>query len=150
MAQSDSDARETGRPTASFTDHRAISPVIGVVMLVGVTVILAAIIGTFALGIAGDAVTQQTPTADLTFAETDDGVTITHGGGDTLDSGTAEVVYTNQTGSTVRETWQTPVEAGDSPETSPFDAKAGSEIRVVWRAPDGGESYVLDSHRVSE
>ncbi|ELK56003.1 hypothetical protein D320_01493, partial [Haloferax sp. BAB-2207] len=38
-----------------FTESRAVSPVIGVILMVAITVILAAVIGTFVLGL-GDQV----------------------------------------------------------------------------------------------
>jgi len=46
-----------------FGDERAVSPVIGVILMVAITVILAAVIGTFVLGL-GDSVQQQ-PTASV-------------------------------------------------------------------------------------
>jgi flagellin-like protein len=45
------------------TDDSAVSPVIGVILMVAITVILAAVIGTFVLGL-GDNV-QETPTAAI-------------------------------------------------------------------------------------
>jgi len=42
----------------SESDDRAVSPVIGVILMVAITVILAAVIGTFVLGL-GDSVSQQ-------------------------------------------------------------------------------------------
>ncbi|MCY4732257.1 type IV pilin N-terminal domain-containing protein [Natronomonas gomsonensis] len=43
-------------------DNRAVSPVIGVILMVAITVILAAVIGTFVLGL-GDQVQQTSPNA---------------------------------------------------------------------------------------
>ena len=146
MAQSETP--ENGGTRESFTNTRAISPVIGVVLLVGLTVALSAITGTLVFGLAAD-VSQTTPTVDVAFTETEGGaISVTHAGGDTLDSGTVEIVFQNQTGSTARETWQAPVEAGDSPESSPFDVKAGTEMHVVWTAADGEQSYTLGTYRV--
>jgi len=48
-------------------DEGAVSPVIGVILMVAITVILAAVIGTFVLGL-GDNV-QETPQAGVTFDE---------------------------------------------------------------------------------
>ncbi len=66
-----------------FDDDRAVSPVIGVILMVAITVILAAVIGTFVLGL-GDSL-QQAPQAqlDVTSDETDT-ITISHDGGDAL------------------------------------------------------------------
>ena len=66
-----------------FTDERAVSPVIGVILMVAITVILAAVIGAFVLGIGGE--TQETPQASITLDNTSaTEVEIRHGGGDTL------------------------------------------------------------------
>jgi flagellin-like protein len=55
-------------------DGRAVSPVIGIVLMVAVTVILAAVIGTSVLGLSGDV--EESPTAGLTFEQTAPGGTI--------------------------------------------------------------------------
>lgn len=63
-------------------DNRAVSPVIGVILMVAITVILAAVIGTFVLGL-GDSLGDSAPQASFQC----DGNTLIHGGGDTLESG---------------------------------------------------------------
>ncbi|PSP76157.1 type IV pilin [Halobacteriales archaeon QS_1_68_20] len=50
-----------------FEDDRAVSPVIGVILMVAITVILAAVIGTFVLDL-GDSV-DQNPQAAVSFSE---------------------------------------------------------------------------------
>lgn len=47
------------------TDDRAVSPVIGVILMVAITVILAAVIGTFVLGL-GDQLGDSAPQASFT------------------------------------------------------------------------------------
>ncbi|ELZ23483.1 hypothetical protein C475_14458 [Halosimplex carlsbadense 2-9-1] len=81
-----------------FTDDDAVSPVIGVILMVAITVILAAVIASFVLGL-GNQTQQGAPTATIgmDYEETDgditgssyDGpaagfVTISHDGGDTI------------------------------------------------------------------
>ena len=67
-----------------FTEERAVSPVIGVILMVAITVILAAVIGAFVLGIGGE--TESTPSASLSFEIVEDGnVSVEHRGGDTFD-----------------------------------------------------------------
>lgn len=57
-------------------NDRAVSPVIGVILMVAITVILAAVIGTFVLGL-GDSV-QQNAQAGVSFEQTASGeVTVT-------------------------------------------------------------------------
>jgi len=66
-------------------DDDAVSPVIGVILMVAITVILAAVIATFVLGL-GDQVSNTAPQASFTFEYTDDEnlLTITHDGGDAV------------------------------------------------------------------
>lgn len=74
-------------------DERAVSPVIGVILMVAITVILAAVIGTFVLGL-GDQVQQTTPQASFGFSTGTESpgagvdpvteMTITHESGDTI------------------------------------------------------------------
>ncbi|MCH7659154.1 MAG: type IV pilin N-terminal domain-containing protein [Euryarchaeota archaeon] len=71
-------------------DDSAVSPVIGVILMVAITVILAAVIGAFVLGL-GDGIGDSGPQASLSFSEDGDTVTVTHQGGDNL-SGDAEAV----------------------------------------------------------
>ncbi len=74
-------------------DNRGVSPVIGVILMVAITVILAAVIGTFVLGL-GDSL-QQTPQAQLNVEEggagesvadgsVEDLIDINHNGGDEI------------------------------------------------------------------
>lgn len=64
-------------------EDRGVSPVIGVILMVAITVILAAVIGTFVLGL-GDSL-QQAPQSQLdASSDADNTVTISHNGGDAL------------------------------------------------------------------
>ena len=67
-------------------DDRAVSPVIGVILMVAITVILAAVIGTFVLGL-GDQVGDTSPNANfaIDFVD-DDHFEVVHDGGDSIDS----------------------------------------------------------------
>ena len=72
-----------------FTDDDAVSPVIGVILMVAITVILAAVIGTFVLGL-GDQVQSTSPQASFAFDYTNntggnsDTLSVTHDGGDSI------------------------------------------------------------------
>ena len=70
-------------------DSRAVSPVIGVILMVAITVILAAVIGTFVLGL-GDQV-ESAPQASFNFEETSSGLEIRHRGGDNINANNFEV-----------------------------------------------------------
>ncbi len=86
-------------------DDRGVSPVIGVILMVAITVILAAVIGTFVLGL-GDSL-QQAPQSTLsvedapeeydtsTTDETNTSFTISQEGGDELTMGDLRIVLTD-------------------------------------------------------
>jgi len=75
--------------TQLFDDDSAVSPVIGVILMVAITVILAAVIATFVLGL-GDSVSNTAPQASFGFNydtdNTNNQLDITHNGGDTIES----------------------------------------------------------------
>jgi len=78
-----------------YEDDDAVSPVIGVILMVAITVILAAVIASFVLGL-GNSATNTNPQASFSFEfeeveeadsntdETNGLVTISHDGGDTI------------------------------------------------------------------
>ncbi len=71
---------------ALLNDDDAVSPVIGVILMVAITVILAAVIASFVLGL-GDQ-NNPAPTADFDFdynSGSSNYVVVTHGNGDALD-----------------------------------------------------------------
>ncbi len=65
-------------------DDRAVSPVIGVILMVAITVILAAVIGGFVLGLGGDL--QSAPQAQISIdaAANSGTIDISHDGGDAI------------------------------------------------------------------
>jgi flagellin-like protein len=111
-----------------FTDNDAVSPVIGVILMVAITVILAAVIGTFVLGL-GDQVSDSSPTASFTFETTTyspsagaadyNAVEITHDGGDQIDGSSLNVLvdgteaYAASPGNKVVSPFNTTITAGD-------------------------------------
>ncbi|WP_138006546.1 type IV pilin [Halalkalirubrum salinum] len=74
-----------------FVEDRAVSPVIGVILMVAITVILAAVIGTFVIGL-GDDIGDSTPNAQLTITENASSTSsevqfdLKHDGGDNIDT----------------------------------------------------------------
>lgn len=81
-----------------LSDDDAASPVIGVTLMVAVTVILAAVIATFVLGI-GDGVNDTAPQATFSFDYNQNGVgsdelTSTHEGGEIIDGDNLNITST--------------------------------------------------------
>ncbi len=147
-------------------DDDAVSPVIGVILMVAITVILAAVIATFVLGL-GEQVSSTAPQAsfgfefdgdlgktdaDINDSTTPDGVLeMTHTGGETLDPANVGVTGSTAGGNTpaVSEnvTFGGEIAAGDGFTAS---ANEGDTVRVTWRSPDGGDSATLSQFTIPE
>ena len=126
--------------------ERGVSPVIGVILMVAITVILAAVIGTFVLGL-GDNV-NSTPQASWDFDLADDGtLTITHNGGDTITASQLTVESENIDGASP---FSGEVTAGSSGtvDLSSQSVAGGETIRVVYTAQGGGNSNVIATFEV--
>lgn len=150
-------------------DQRGLSPVIGVVLMVAITVLLVATVASFFLGF-GDEVTDSGPptvTFDSQYDSTgaSDELYIDITGGKTLDRDTVEIVVSN--GDCGGNQWSvrfapgafaitdTTLEAGTRipvtetwvcgrPETGTGDLDLSSaRVSVVWREPDGSTSHEL-------
>ena len=156
-----------------LTDDEAVSPVIGVILMVAITVILAAVIGTFVLGL-GDQVGNTAPQASFTFdyADNTDGadvLEITHDGGDSISDAalavTSDTTFQQGDGNTTTDAGATSVGLDESSATTPWgqtdgeyaagDTFAitadtpgttsldGATVRVVWSAEGGDSSATL-------
>ena len=81
-------------------DESAVSPVIGVILMVAITVILAAVIAAFVFGLGGS--TEKAPTASIVAANNPDttgyDLKIQHKGGDTLKGGDWKLSVVSATG----------------------------------------------------
>jgi len=76
-------------------DEEAVSPVIGVILMVAITVILAAVITAFVFGMGPP---EAAPQASLRISDTDTTahtITIVHDGGDSLDLTDVKVIVDN-------------------------------------------------------
>jgi flagellin-like protein len=147
-------------------DDRAVSPVIGVILMVAITVILAAVIGTFVLGL-GDQVSQTTPQASFSFdydrdttAPIQDELTVSHNGGDTLEASEVSITISGASPDPGNVNSSTPwgnfsgtgdeVSAGSSVVISNSSVStnneldlSGATVRVVWQAAEGDSSAQL-------
>jgi flagellin-like protein len=145
---------------ALFADDEAVSPVIGVILMVAITVILAAVIGTFVLGL-GDQVQDTAPQASFNFDFGTDNnnasVGITHDGGDSIDTSSASLNTTVDGTEVVTGSddyvynggaWSGTVSAGSTVTVNKSVATggtswAGESIRVVWTSNTGDNSATL-------
>ena len=121
-----------------FNDDRGVSPVIGVILMVAITVILAAVIGTFVLGL-GDSLGDNQPTAQLSVSLSGENVTLDHNGGDRLDGDDLRV--TTDGNGTVTGFDAGTFQVGDSQEVISENAASGDRVRVIHEPSD---SIILD------
>ncbi|WP_336336551.1 type IV pilin N-terminal domain-containing protein [Haloarcula brevis] len=146
-----------------FRDDDAVSPVIGVILMVAITVILAAVIASFVLGL-GDQAQQATPQASFSFDYNEVGgdgngyVTVTHDGGDSIE---AQELYVRGSGitdtgdssatyiidGTATGSWEDAGYTGGSEitagQTVDVEASGAYDIRVVYEPVEGDTSATL-------
>ena len=124
-----------------LTEERAVSPVIGVILMVAITVILAAVIGTFVLGIApGD---DPTPQVQLSIQENTTlahQFELKHNGGSTLDTVDLVVVLDGDTATDVDFTPAGEFGAGETVLVNGADIDGATEDQdvVIRHEPSGG------------
>ncbi len=125
------------------SDDRAVSPVVGTALLIGITVILASVIGSVVLGIGvGPA---QTPQVTLSFEVPDgsDEIVLRHEGGPPLNSD--EIVVVDQDGNELAGLDKDLTTGGQ--QTIVDDSSDVERISVVWQDPDGDTESVLATFR---
>lgn len=131
------------------TDDAAVSSVIAVVLMVALTIVLAASVGVFVLGIGGEATHQgETPTVKYATEYVNESGTgtlsITVKGGDTVKAANLEVIIDGTTawedGSNTSEFsdgtgWDGDIKSGDTLtlEAGSTDIDDGDRLMIVWK-----------------
>jgi flagellin-like protein len=135
------------QPTTLFDDDDAVSPVIGVILMVAITVILAAVIGTLVLGL-GDQASNTAPSASFSFEYeaggsgtcsgpgTGNALDMTHASGDQVPADTV----TLSDGSNA-ENWYDCSSVGQNSDigagsTASVTVDSDDTIRVLWNKGD--------------
>ena len=131
-----------------LTEDRAVSPVIGVILMVAITVILAAVIGTFVLGL-GDQVSESAPQAQFTFDFDDSAYTLTatHDGGDEIASGNLKAtgdITNSQAGNVDNDgTITVAMTAGTAVDINTTSGLAEPTVRLVWSSPNSDKTATI-------
>ncbi|MFC7098603.1 type IV pilin N-terminal domain-containing protein [Halobaculum marinum] len=124
---------------ALFDDDRAVSPVIGVILMVAITVILAAVIGSFVLGL-GNSVQQTAPNTNFQFDYNgSSGVAAVHTGGDSISA--SQLNVTTSLDSTTSWSGVSEVTAGTN--SSYIKHATDDTVRVIWTSENGDTSQTL-------
>lgn len=126
-----------------WTEDRAVSPVVGVALLIAITVILAAVIGGVVLGLGTSS--ADAPQASLQFQFEDNStLLVNHAGGDSLNASNIEV--RTRGNATVDSGIGGELSAGEQGTVSLDDnAVAGDEVSIVWMDPNSQDEVVLGS-----
>jgi len=141
-----------------LSEDDAVSPVIGVILMVAITVILAAVIASFVLGL-GDSASEVQPSSSFSLDEvTDDpaeSVTITLTDGDTIDE--EEIVFRGSaisggeqaldgiSGDGVSDDeWS----VGESVTLDDTDLDGDGNLNIVWEESGGDSSATLASYDI--
>jgi len=137
------------------SDERAVSPVIGVILMVAITVILAAVIGAFVIGIGDDQ--EQVPQASWDWDQNgEDDITLSHNSGATISDDNLLLQASDYDaftfdGSDFDDAERAPFDETDgvsagSSVTVEFDGYNDAEdesLNLVWESDSGGDSSVL-------
>jgi flagellin-like protein len=140
-----------------LTDGEAVSPVIGVILMVSITVVLAATVGTMAMSF-GEEIEQTPPSANLEYDYTTEAadkvfLNVTHVGGEALANDTIDL-RASDSGGFGATAYQNPggtYAAGDrliNTSVTGTPVTSGETIRVVWAADGGQQTSVLSSSTV--
>jgi len=148
-------------------EEQAVSPVIGVILMVAITVILAAVIASFVLGLGDSQDVAPTATFDFNYDSESPSLTITHTGGDNIKTDELFVRGSNM-GSDNTGQWlgddgstsgtiggdasaniddESAVSSGDSVVLDGSNLDDNYVARVVWESSDGSSSSELATDR---
>lgn len=128
-----------------FGEDRAVSPVVGVALLIAMTVILAAIIAAVVLGLGSNPAESPQATFDFDFDEDVNELNITHSGGDTLDADEIRIIVNGAEESVselgVGDEWT----VGDELTVT---ANSGDTVRIVWHDSDSSTTSTITTYQV--
>jgi len=140
-----------------FADDDAVSPVIGVILMVAITVILAAVIGAFVLDIGGNQEAAPQANFDWEFENTAGGtnnlkVLVTHGGGGSVNADQLSLGENLGSGGASCNLHSGTLSAGDTVvDSSGSGSKCniqgsvnqGDALQIIWTSSDGGSTQII-------
>lgn len=149
--------RHTQEHSHETDGRRAVAPVIGIILVVAITVILAAVIATFVLGL-GEQVSETTPSAnweaewndsaaEYNYSENETVVEVRHTGGETVDGEQLDIGHSDLRIAADAFADERELQASSSFEvvaaSDDIDIAEGESISLNWRSE--GVGYTLTS-----
>ena len=136
---------QRSNPVEEFNDDRGMSTVVGAILVVGITVVLAAIIGGFVFGI-GDDLSNTQPQVQISFNYNDDTpsgnsqLEIIHDGGETItDQNTGSLRITGDATDELSATEFTVTPNGDADEDSDVESPKTSGEQLISSTSSGSD-----------
>lgn len=131
--------------------RRAVTPVIGIILIVAITVIIGGVVGSFAFDFGSDGNLQPAPTTEIDFdysAETEV-VEVTHLGGDTFQQNNIRFAGAANNGTNFSDS-QFRSEKVQVTDTANVDviANQGEVLKVIWQSNEGGSIHVVSEYEV--
>lgn len=127
---------------------RGVSPVVGVVLMIAVTVMLAAAISSFALGFGGQPISPPQVDWEVSY-DGEDTVTIAHGGGEPIDASTVRIGGSVDRSETRLSDLSTGVwTVGDAEPLTVNVSETGDSIMLIWTASSGEEMILVERRLV--
>lgn len=144
-------------------NNRAVSPVIGVILMVAVTVVLAAVIGGFVFGLGDPAEPAPNAQIEAEYVPSSDQVFLSNAGGDVIEGNNAvltadhdgpsaaadtDILYFDQAslgtadGSQKTLVLDQDIRAGDSIVTYE-NVSSGDTVTLEWQSEDGSQATTL-------
>lgn len=140
----------------NWDEDRGLSPVIGVVLLVGLTVILVAVVGGFVTDFGSDVEAAPNAQIGVDFDEDNGYINVSHNSGNDINPDTLQVEY-EEDGSTANASFN---DAVDQPEEGLIqagdehaidvdgtlngtDVSSGDTFRIIWEGESGGNREVI-------
>jgi len=130
-----------------FTDDDAVSPVIGVILMVAITVILAAVIGAFVLDLGGSQ--ESAPQAQFDWATNQNGhLEVTHQGGEDLDNSTLSFSLSgagsvSDSAELSSGTWTAGTSVNVTSGTGGTATGDDTEVQIIWTSSSGDSSQII-------
>lgn len=124
--------RSNGYKSSHTDSHYRASPVLGVLVMVAVTVLFVAVLGTFAFGMSFASITTPQATMSTQLSVPNDQIQITHIGGDPLSADSTRIIVENQSDGER-------MEFGPNPNAGSFEVGQTVAISTTDGAIDGWE-----------
>ncbi|CCQ33897.1 hypothetical protein HLRTI_001262 [Halorhabdus tiamatea SARL4B] len=129
--------------TFLFDEDRGVSPVIGVILMVAITVILAAVIATFVMNMGPSEEQAPTSSWDFEYNSTLNFVNVTHDGGQ--DAVKSEISFSESVDTDFPDDT---ISAGDRAIIDVSSLSSGDTLEVIWNSDEEDKSDVLATYEI--